>query len=102
MAKSFGTIKNLTLISLSFLVERIHFLSEPTSELRTLVDLFHLRIKQAKNRNRRKVSLENHLAINEPFEAIVASEITNGRVRHLDYVKGIVKALGMTENLPDN
>ncbi len=100
LASSFGSIEDLTCVSLSFLIDHVHYLKDPKYKIKDLLDFYHSKIAAILKKNRKHRSLENLFGINDPFETVVAIKFQGRAEAPENYIEVIVKELGLTENLP--
>lgn len=95
----FGKIENLTFVHLSFLVDNIHFFSNPKFTLRKLIEEYHQRIRTMEKKFEKEKSMESMFLVNDSFEAFVSTKYKREIRDSKDYVDTIVKVLNLTENL---
>lgn len=95
----FEKIEDLTFVHLSFLVDNIHFLSNPKFTLKKLIEEYHQRIRAMENKFEKKKSMESMFSVNDSFESFVSTKYKDEIRTSKDYVETIVKILNLTENL---
>ncbi len=67
--REFEKIEHLTFIHLSFLVDNIHFLSNPKFTLKKLIDEYHQRIGRMEKKFEKVKSMESMFSVNDSFES---------------------------------
>ena len=96
---SFQKIHELTFINLSFLIDNIHFFSNPNLKFKKLIYDFHEQLKSAKKKHLFQTEMANFFAMYDTFEQIIGTKYSLEINKNRNYIKTIMEALDLTEGL---
>jgi hypothetical protein len=98
--KEFEKIEDLTFMPLSFLIDKINFLTDTNFTLKKCIEEYHLSIKTMEKKFEKKNSMENLFELNQSFETVISTKYLKEIRISKDYIKKIVNILNLMEGLP--